>query len=298
MQQPFRFTVLLCVVIVSACKQPGKTSIELTNESIVSSNSLIEEYNKSIYEVFSEKLHNMSDKPKADIWAPKAGVVREQSRLARLYTERLRTQLTKAVTLNDDTRTSLFLHLLECKRNSIQALHPEEFSDNPYLQKYILKAQIDFWKTLPVLKGFIDSSVQKAWIDSSFNTTIDATFLNKLDNDLLVAENKLIRFCLSNTYSLTHPYNQFATIAVLNSKNLKHGQQLQVTAGVGSFSEASAPKIYINDKLVALNSNSVAEYSFIPPNKPGKHSVKVSIHFTMPDGTNAIKEQNLEYFIE
>ena len=177
-------------------------------------------------------------------------------------------------------------------------MHPEEFSDNPYLQQYVLKTQTAFWKTLPLLKGCIDSSDKKAWADSCFNIAINLPFLNKLDNDLLVTENRLIDFCLSNTNVVSHPYNQFSTIAVLNSKNLKAGQQLQVTAGVGTFSEASAPKIYINDKLIPLNASSVAEYAFIPPNKPGKHHVKVSIHFTMPDGTKAVKDQNLEYFIE
>jgi len=51
MQQPFRFTVLLFVVIVSAYKQPGKTPIDLADESIASSNGLIDEYNKSIYKL-------------------------------------------------------------------------------------------------------------------------------------------------------------------------------------------------------------------------------------------------------
>ena len=127
MLQSIRFTILLCFVILTACKQPGKTATELADESIVSSNELIDYYNKSIYNAFSDKLHNIVTKSRADIWAPKADAIRQQSRQARFYTDSLRIQLSKGVTLNDAARMLLFHQLLESKEIVYKRCTPKNF---------------------------------------------------------------------------------------------------------------------------------------------------------------------------
>jgi hypothetical protein len=72
--------------------------------------------------------------------------------------------------------------------------------------------------------------------------------LNKIEHELLATTKMFLDFCLSKT--VVHTCVSFRGIAVLNSSYVKQGQSVEVTAGIGEFDTAEAPRISIDGKEI------------------------------------------------
>ena len=72
----------------------------------------------------------------------------------------------------------------------------------------------------------------------------------------------------------------------------------RITAGVGAFSTAASPKIFVNDKEIQLNSDGVAEYKTKVPNEIGTYKKQVKIEYIKPDGTRGSVEKEIIYTVD
>jgi hypothetical protein len=161
-------------------------------------------------------------------------------------------------------------------------------------------------KDIPLLYGYSDSLpvnekllFGKKWLEKSFgksSSLMAMIMLNKIENDVLMSEKMLIEYCNSQSCYLPVAYNRYQALAVLSSSYVKQGQPIEITAGVGGFTDAMKPRVIINDKEMELEDGCVV-HQFKADGKPGKHSVMVKIEFYKPDGIREWITKTLYYTI-
>ncbi|RYZ23350.1 MAG: hypothetical protein EOO10_21085 [Chitinophagaceae bacterium] len=123
------------------------------------------------------------------------------------------------------------------------------------------------------------------------------TFLSSLQSDVLHSEQQHLLYCLQTTATWTHDFEVFEAIVGQNTKILKAGDALEITAGVGSFFQTRLPEITIAGKNVALNENGLAVHRIKTSTRLGNYSVPVIIQFIDQDGKPVERTFSVEYTV-
>ena len=286
------------------------------NNSITKSNDVITDKNAMTYASFAEKLNDEQTKAQAAIWAPKANEVKKLSSDIYNYIESLKQQLEKeagthekdgvkemnADNLDAATRLmdnqgkgkELYEKLAAYKKQVIGVLKPEEFAGNPTMQAQIKRDIESFNKSIPIdlnvpksKTGQTYSNDAAGWTQSYFHMTpaIAAfTILSKFQNDIKNTESQLIDYCHKNIGEVKLVYNKFQAIATANTAYAMPGDPIEITAGVGAFSEAAKPRITINGQSMPLTPEGTALFK-TTASGTGEHTVNVNIEFNKPDGS-------------
>jgi gliding motility-associated protein GldM len=140
----------------------------------------------------------------------------------------------------------------------------------------------------------------KPWDIAYFNmvpTVAGLTILSKFQNDIKTAENKLVAFCHTKVGEVKVIFDSYAAIVGQSTNYAMPGQEIKITAGIGAYSKASAPKITINGASVAIGEEGFASYP-ITASGVGSHSVPVRIsYFNQVSGKEEVKDVNVEYTV-
>jgi gliding motility-associated protein GldM len=305
-------TALLALNVSSEILNAFKT----VNNSINTSNRMIDEKNAVTYNSFEEKLKDQQTAAKAAIWAPKANEVKKLSGDMITYIESLKTQLVKeagtfekdgvtemnADNLDAATRlmdvngkgAELYNKLGTFRKQVIGILKPEEFADNPKLQEDMKQEIAKFNKTIPIdltvkpsTTGQKLSNDAKGWTQMNFHMTpaiAAMTILSKLQNDIKNSEAQMVDYLHRQIGEVKVVFNKYQAIAQANTTYGMPGDELAITAGVGAFSDAAAPKIYIDGKLQPLQGDGTALYKTKIAGGAGDKVIDVKIEYTDADG--------------
>jgi gliding motility-associated protein GldM len=109
------------------------------------------------------------------------------------------------------------------------------------------------------------------------------TILSKFQNDVKNSESQLVDYFHSKIGEVVLVYNKFQAIATSNTTYAMPGDPVEITAGVGAFSDAAQPKITINGQNMPLTADGTAIFK-TSASGTGEHTVNVSIDFKKPDG--------------
>ncbi|HEX6430395.1 MAG TPA: gliding motility protein GldM [Niastella sp.] len=293
------------------------------NNSITKSNGVITDKNKLTYESFAEKLKDPQTQAQAAAWAPKAEEAKKLSTELFTYIEDLKKQLeTEAGTHETDGKKEmnaddldastrlmdtkgkgkeLYTKLGEYKKQMVALLAktPEE---QALLKNEI--AQIE--KNLPIDLSVPESKTGNkygndvnGWTQSYFHMTpaIAAfTILSKFQNDVKNTEAEIVDYCHTKIGEVKLVYNKFQAIATSNTTYAMPGDPVEITAGVGAFSDAAKPKISINGQSMPLNADGTAIMK-TTASGTGDHSVNVVIEFNKPDGTPERVTKTIKYTV-
>lgn len=173
---------------------------------------------------------------------------------------------------------------------------------------YYIENKKRLFRDLSVLDFISDSAAlstasihTEKWIDENFSsadtTTTNASLL-KIKNDVLSSEQILLKHFKACTAELIcGNFERFAAIIVMNSSYIQSGDPIEVMAGMGQFTSANKPTIFIDGKNINVNQDGHAIYSLRPTGKPGKYSIPVEIEFYQADGTRQKLIKNLNYTI-
>jgi hypothetical protein len=77
-------------------------------------------------------------------------------------------------------------------------------------------------------------------------TVAALTMLSKFQNNVKNAENQIVTFCHNKIGEVAVRPDQFSILVGQSSNYVMPGQEVEITAGVGAYSAAAAPKISIN----------------------------------------------------
>jgi hypothetical protein len=314
------YKLLLCslaiIIFLAACHTSDHSeALQVINKSFINAQAILSEKNEDIYEVLANKRKDPQTKAKADVWEPKALVVKRLTTGVKSYISNIKQQLS-AVPSQDEaavrklikiTGDSLYATLVNYNTATVQVLQPKEFIDNPSLEAQ-LKKDVEYLKReISTRSGIQPDSMHGQLTDlqnwkrvylEEGSLILVMAMLNKIEQDVLITENSIIEYINSYLgYGCVLSFEKFQTIAVLSSSYIKAGQEIEVTAGVGSFSAASKPIIFINGVKTRLNDEGVALYTLKAIGNPGKYSVPVKVEYVRPDGSTAIIIKKLEYII-
>lgn len=121
--------------------------------------------------------------------------------------------------------------------------------------------------------------------------------LSKLENNVRVNENNMIDFCHSKTFPLTYIDEFPYPLVSQNKSHVRVGEEIEITAGIGSFSAVVQPIFRIDGKLVQTKDEAIAIYTLKAPAKPGKYAVPVEIDFIKTDGSKSRVQKNVVYTV-
>jgi hypothetical protein len=93
-----------------------------------------------------------------------------------------------------------------------------------------------------------------------FSAEATLSILIKFQNNIKINENQMIRFCDFKIPAIVDYYETYSVIVDQNSSYVKGSDQIEITAGVGSFSLRVAPVIIINGKNIYPGPDGVAHY--------------------------------------
>lgn len=305
---------MFLAVFFSACADKIKTDIivfKAMDEGLINSNNTIDKYTQTLLVSLDNKLAEPSSRYKAEIWKPKATHIYKITSDIMKYIEGLKIDLKGEAGLKKDDVSGSFK---EADKNAvIRLFDKKEKGKELYerLEKYkadmlSVDSQIaqTFQNTFIVITQAFDSSKSK---QEDFNRTFfddiptvaALAVLSKFQNNVKNLENRMIAFC-DNKIGSTDGYGFYTTyspIAVISSSYLKAGEEIEITAGIGSFSKAALPVVIINGKNIPLGETGAAISKFKAPDKSGKHIVPVEISYIDQDGKKQTIIKNIEYTV-
>jgi gliding motility-associated protein GldM len=287
------------------------------NGSITKSNGVITDKNNLTYQSFAEKLKDPQTQAQAAAWAPKADEAKKLSADLFSYIESLKKGLEKeagthekdgkpeinadnidaAVRLMDTQGkgAELYGKLGEYKKKMLALLNGESPADISRLEKSI---PIDL--TVPASKiGNKFGNDAAGWTQSYFHMTpaiAGLTILSKFQNDVKNTEAQLVDHFHSKIGEVKIVYNKFQAIATANTTYAMTNDPIEITAGVGAFSDAAKPRITINGQPQSLTADGTAVYK-TKASGTGDHSVNVVIEFNKPDGTPERVTKTIKYTV-
>lgn len=303
-------------------------AFKVVNRSIDTSNKVIAEKNAVTYESFDAELKDPQTKAKAEVWAPKAQKVKQLSADLYAYIEDLKLKMKQNSKLkiengeehysmdNLDAPTrlmdtegkgkELYDRLNKYKAEIIAVLDPNEFKDNERFQKTLIADIEKFKKTLPIdmsvpksHSGKEYSNDAKGWTTNYFHmtpTVAAMTILGKFQNDVKNSESQLVDYCHSQIGQVKLIYDKFQAIAQANTSYAMPGDNIEITAGVGAFSDAAKPRITINGAPQTITPEGTALYKLVA-NGTGDHKVSVHIEFDKPDGSVGKVDKDVTYTV-
>jgi gliding motility-associated protein GldM len=274
------------------------------NGSITKSNDLITDKNKLTYESFAEKLKDPQTHAQAEAWAPKADEAKKLSGDLYSYIEQLKADLEKAAGTHENHTTGKQEINADNLDAAIRLMDTEGKGKELYTKLGAYKTQMlalvepqekaHFEKALPVdltvpasKSGNKYGNDVNGWTQSYFHMTpaiAALTILSKFQNDVKNSESQLVDYFHSKIGEVKIVYNKFQAIATSNTTYAMPGDPVEITAGVGAFSDAAKPRISINGQSMPLTADGTAIFK-TSASGTGDHTVNVNIEFNKPDGT-------------
>jgi hypothetical protein len=89
-------------------------------------------------------------------------------------------------------------------------------------------------------------------------------------------------------------FDKFEPLVSPSATYLMPNDELDIQAGIGAFSAAAAPKIYINGSLQPLNADGVADWK---TRVTSTGTVNVKIEYTKPDGSTGTIDKAVKYTV-
>ncbi len=221
---------------------------------------------------------------------------------------------TKLFTEEEDGKTegkTLYNNMITYRQQVLDVLNPAnlpaDVTSNPLAMDAIKKATADFAKSLPVnlridsakLAGNDMGDPAKNWAFANFHMTptiAAITILSKLENDVKNSESQMVDYLHAQVGQVKVVFDQFQAIATASTSYAMPGDKIEITAGVGAFSKAAAPKIYVEGQLQNLQPDGTAVYS-TTASGAGEHTVNVKIDYVKPDGSIATVPKTVKYTV-
>lgn len=309
MKNALLFSISLVLLLVGCGPQENPEQLKLVNQNLERFNSSTLYDCKLRMEAWLDRQRDPQTTGLAEIWLPGINRIHLYADSLRMMIEGIKSEIiTQSDSLKREYVTIVKQLYIENGAGSKLFKKLAAFSDsipvliNPYgpaNKKYIPE-------DIPLLPGYADSlsandrlQYEKKWLEKGFgrsSSLMAMVMLNKIENDVLTTEKILFEYCESTFCIMPVRYSQYKALAVLNSSYVKKGQPIEITAGVGGFTDAMKPRVSINDNEMKLDDGCVV-HRFIADGKPGKHSVMVNIEFYKPDGSREYITKRLDYII-
>lgn len=298
-------TALLALNVSSEILNAFKT----VNKSLEITNTTVNKSTETIIASLEDKMEDPRTAAKAAIWLPKAQQVQALSKDVFVYIQGLKDRILREAggdpkdpnkkfkEDNLDVATRIMIEKGEGKK--LLGMLDKYKKDVLGIDKSIDSA---FHNSLPINleKPVTSNKAGKTWEGAYFHmvpTVAGLTILSKFQNDVKTSENNIVQFCHNKVGEVTVRYDQFAAFAATNSSYVMPGDEFTITAGIGAFSKAALPKVFIDGVETPLGDKGAAEKTMKASASLGKHTVQVNIKFKDQDGIEKEEKRTIEYTV-
>ncbi|MGE5108218.1 MAG: gliding motility protein GldM [Sphingobacteriales bacterium] len=283
-------------------------AFKTVNNSLQNANKVATEKNNLIYKSLEDKLSDPASSERAKIWKPKADQAKQISADMYSYIDQLKKDLKEESGLKIEDGEEVFrfdnleaaTRLMENKGKGKELLKKlTEFKDK--ILAVVPEQKAEFEKTLPLdLKiPKTENKGNKDWTSAYFRMTPSIaalTILSKFQNDVKNSESQIVDYCHRQVGEVKVVYDKFEPLIGTNATYLMPGQELQVNAGIGAYSNQVVPDIFINGNKVAVE-NGLGSWK-TQVGGPGTGTVKVTVKYIDPiDGKLKEKEKEIPYTV-
>lgn len=286
-------------------------AFRVVNESIQKTNGVISGKNELTYRSLEDKEKDAKTAEQAKEWRPLALQAKALSDEIYNYIEGVKKNLKVEAELKvkdgkesfkEDNLEASTRYLVEKGEGKTLLQKLTEFRDKLLAIHPEIKST--FANTLPINLG-IPAAPQEGslavrdWSSAYFRMTptiAAITMLSKFQNDVKNSEAMVVDFCHSKVGQVQLIYDQFAAFAGTNSTYLMPGQPFELTAGIGSFSAAAKPSIYVNGSNIPVGPDGTAMYKETAGGS-GTRNITVKIEYTKPNGEKGVVEKQVSYTV-
>jgi len=265
------------------------------DNSLGTANATIDTKNKQLFESFEELKNDPKTAERANKWAPLALQAQTLSSQMVNYIEGLKKEIKIAAGGTGPTYADFNQDNLEGPTN----LMADPGTKGKQLQQKLIEYRNALLNINPEIKSKFENSlplkvetppssgeIKKSWSDVYFNMVpaiAAITILSKFENDIKNSEAMIVDYCHQQVGSVKFVINTYKPLVGQSSNYLMPGQELTITAGIGSYNSEAQPKISIDGANIPLNSNGVAEYKF-NVGGPNPNNIK-RVHIMYTDQT-------------
>ncbi len=241
-------------------------AFKVVDKSLMTSNENLNTANNTLYTSLEAKLKDPMTAEKAKPWNEKANLAKKLASEMSTYIDQLKTDLKAAAgskmvekdgkTVEEfkeddlEAATRLFGNEkggqnkgVELK-DKLNAFRASMLAVDPEIAKL-------FANSFPVeyqdkVKG--QDGKEKDFTFAYFHmtpTVAALTLLSKFQNNVKNGENQVVTYCHNQVGAVKVVYDQFAALVGQSSNYLMPGEELEINAGVGSYSKAAQPQISI-----------------------------------------------------
>ncbi|MEI6949464.1 gliding motility protein GldM [Paraflavisolibacter sp. H34] len=285
------------------------------DDSLINTNQAINYSTDAIIESLNEKKSDPSSAAKANYWYPKAQQARAISKDAYDYVQGLREQILKASEFDPQNKP-----LVDGKRDSTFKADNLDIATRIMVEEgkgKELLAKLEAFKSQilgidPVIRQEFQNQVlvntamprvqdqsNKSWEAAYFRmvpTVAAITILSKFQNDIKTTENKVVSKCHEQVGKVAVRFDTYAAVVGQSSSYLMPGQEIEITAGVGAFSKAAAPRISIGGQGATVGPDGAARLKMAAGGM-GAHTIPVRIVYTDQDGSTKTIDKTIEYTV-
>jgi hypothetical protein len=252
--------IVTIIVLLCSCTNDKERKVyQALDNGFTSSYKLISRQNQIVLASLENKKWEPATSEKASVWYEKALAIKKSSDSMMEYIGKLKTTNQK----EKDKMIELYDSLEKYKRYVL--------SIDPIIQN-------EFYNKI----SLVDSSIRNE--EETLQSDISIPLLSSFQNNLAMAENKLLSFCHDQTARTILICMQDMPIVFQNAKYVRPGDQIEITAGVGKFMRMVDEKIIIAGENIGINESAVATYKIKAPSQIGKHTFPVRIEYKDQDG--------------
>jgi hypothetical protein len=262
------FYIVFVLPVLCSCSNNKKEKVyQILHDGLTTSYKLINQQNQLLLSSLENKTWNAATAEKGKIWYPKALAVKQRTDALISSIEKMKGQSVKP-TLFDS------LEVFKTYILNIDPLIKEEFHN-----KIILTDSGKYFD-YEILDGNSGSAI-----------------LSYFQNNVVMSANKVISFCDEQVVDNSFYFTTFSAVVGQSSKYVRPSDEVEIFAGVGSFSRRTNPIVRVRGEEVPLSEDATAQYKFSAPNQIGKHQIPVEIEYSDQDGKRQIIYKTVEYTV-
>jgi gliding motility-associated protein GldM len=286
-------------------------AFKVVDKSLTGSNDNLNKANTTLYASLLKKTTEATSAEKALIWQPKADQAKKLSDGMSAYIEDIKKQLKEEAGLKlvegkeefkeDDLEAATRLfgngpggkNLGPALETKLKEYRAAMLAIDPEIAK-------EFGTTLSVdgAPATGQDGKVKSFTDAYFHmtpTVAGLTLLSKFQNNVKNSENQVATFCHSKVGEVVVKFDKTGVLIGQSANYVMPGQEIEVTAGIGAYSSAAAPRISIGGSSVAVVDGQ-GKYKF-QASGAGARSIPVTITYKNQDGIEKTETKNVEYTI-
>ncbi len=246
--------------------------LENSIKSIVSSNQFIKLNTNNLYELLQARVDEVQTQASALYWLKKLKGLHEATNSIVRRINSLETSLNSKLLHNEiDIGLKNYLILLEAIGTK----------DNKLVDSLLISV--------------CENGIDKFIVQGTNNKII--LNIATLKNSIYLTENKIVTFAHNSTSPIcTLRFEKFSTLIGQNAMHFMQGDELVISAGIGSYTTIAAPNFIIEKHPIAkLDENGVATYRKKIAEGIGKYKIPVIVEYINPNGEKKVIERVVEY---